>query len=749
MHFKILFNLQKSKSMKKNNFLIIILMFFLICPLTSSAETALKKGEKIISNSDYLFYDLKNKIIKASGNVVAHSDGKLIKGDNIEVDRKNNTIAISGNAFLETEEGNISGESIVLNNETKKGVIKNGKIFVSEVHFYIKGDRIEKTGEKTYIAENASVTSCDKPENDWEIKASKLKATIDGYGHVFNATLNTRENPLFYIPWMFFPLKTERESGFLVPEFEYSEQDGAQYNQPYYLVLSDQADATFYYHFIEKRSDRKGFEFRLRNSDSSYTELYYDEIQNDPYLYNEDSYEDPDIKNHDRYWFRLKSDLNFDSGFKVNIDIDHASDPDYISEFDSNYLGYEHVDKSFSENFGRNLEEDDDYERTNRILVSKTFQYASFETELFWNDDLVLKETGAEDDTVQTLPRVSLYVPRKSIFNLPLQTSFDTEYDYFHRIYGEKGHRVNVTPTLYLPINFSNFLSLEPSAYVNETFWYTEEKDRESGSDEYNFRQIYGFDLKASTSVYKVFDTKGETIEKIKHTITPELTYSFIPDQDQESLPDFDDFDRLERKKELEFSLIQTLTTKEILPSINENDPKKYSYKEIVRFELSQIYDISENEKAEESEVPYEAKPFEDLEAYLKITPCDRFNLEYDAKWSHYDYLLSERNIAINAFSENGSRIGFEHRYTHDENESLIVTADLIFSPEIRIHGRYETTLMEDNLKKDDYEKEIGLEYTSQCWSSDLSYSEEEDDRKVTLRIFLKGFGGMYQSVSE
>lgn len=748
MHFKILFNHQKSKSMKKKQFLITFLTAMILNPFLIKAQPVIKKGEKITTKADSVFYDLKNNKITANGNVLTESGGKKIKGDFVAIDRKNSTLRINGNGFLETEDGNLRGDEIFLDYKTEKGLIKNGKVFIDEVHFYISGEKINKISNKTYIAEKAALTSCDNPKKDWEIKANKIKATIDGYGYTLNTTLNAKKFPVLYMPWMFFPLKTQRESGFLPPKIKFSSDKGFEYSQPFYLVLSDQADATFYYHFMEKESHRKGLEFRIRNSESSYTEIFYDEMKDTSYKY---SGSNEKKRDRNRYWFKMKSDLELGAGFKANIDLDHASDPDYISEFDDNFLGYNHANSSFSKNFGRSLEEDDDTKRTNRIFISKNFKDSSFETELFWNDDLVVKETNEKDTTVQQLPRVSYYIPRKSFLNLPLEFSLDNEYNYFHRIYGEKGHRFNFTPKIYMPFQAFNSISIEPSLHLNETFWQTEEKDRKGSDDEFNFRQIYGFDLKSSTSFFRIFDINGKNIQKLKHVITPEINYYFVPDQDQDEFPDFDDFDRLERKKEVEFKLVQTLTSKEKLKNISP-DMDDYLYREFMRFELSQKYDISENEIADESETNYKARPFEDLYTYIRIRPLKQFYMEFDSKWSHYESNFSTRNISLSFLTKNNSRFGFEHRLKDEDNENyktIRFTGDYIYSPKIRLHGLYETTLNKKKSSSDVDEKEIGIEYKSQCWTTDLVYSEDDDEKKITLKLYLMGLGGIYQSVSD
>lgn len=711
------------------------------------SKTFFEKGEKIDTYADSVYYDTKLKTVKASGGVVISGKNKKIMGDNVFIDQTSRIISITGSAVFQTDNETLTGDSIFFNYETEKGIIRNGKIFISDINFYIKGKKIEKISENVYMAHDASLSSCDNPEEDWEFTAEKIWAEIDGYGYAFNMKLNTMDRPLFYFPFLYFPVKTERQSGLLVPQIDYSSEYGLDYNQPLYLVLSDQADLTLYYNFIEKRSDRTGAEFRYKHSQESFTQILYDQINNDPYLYNEHMFKDPEIENNDRYWFRMKSDFFSSSGFKTSIDLDIVSDPDYLTDFDKGYMGFDFTEKVFTENFRRNIDPDDEIKRTNRIYSSKNFGKNIFEAEFLWMDNLVIKEKNTKDYTVQKLPRLSLYSPRKAYDFIPFQTSFTSEYNYFHRTHGEKGHRIDITPGIYLPFNIGRYLYVEPGAYLHETLWYTQNHEQNQDTEK-SFRQLYGIDLKTSSSVYRVYNIFGDNIEKIKHTITPEVNYHFIPEKDQTDLPNFEDFDRIEEKNELEFALIQTLTSKKILPSPDNSEEKKFGYHEFLRFKLSQTYDIADDKLIYDNNDEYELGRFEPLEAYLKITPVNNLSFEFTGEYDHYQYLVNKRNFALNLSSDKGSRLRLQHRYSYKENESAAVSGELVLSPSINLFGSYERIFMENNVEKNEYDKEIGFHYFSQCWDAGLMYSEDEDEKRVSFIINLKNFGGIYPGIT-
>jgi hypothetical protein len=56
---------------------------------------------------------------------------------------------------------------------------------------------------------------------------------------------------------------------------------------------------------------------------------------------------------------------------------------------------------------------------------------------------------------------------------------------------------------------------------------------------------------------------------------------------------------------------------------------------------------------------------------------------------------------------------------------------------------------MENDIEKNEYEKEFGFNYKSQCWDAGILYTEEEDEKRVSFIINLKNFGGIYPGITE
>lgn len=145
----------------------------------------------------------------------------------------------------------------------------------------------------------------------------------------------------------------------------------------------------------------------------------------------------------------------------------------------------------------------------------------------------------------------------------------------------------------------------------------------------------------------------------------------------------------------------------------------------------------------------YKHGRFQPLSAYLKFTPFSQLNFEFTGEYDHYQYMINKRNFALNILSDKGSKLRLEHRYTHEENKSAVISGEIVVSPSLNLYASYERIYMEDDIEKNEYDKKIGFHYISQCWDGGIFYSEDEKEKRVSFIINLKNFGGIYPSITE
>ncbi len=708
----------------------------------------------------------------AQGDVVITRKHLEIRADEIRFDRKEQVITAEGNVFMASRGDTVSGKRVVMDMDAETGQIDQGRIFFKDKHFYITGQHIEKLGENKYRARRVRVTTCDPDNPDWQITGRDLKLEVEGYGTLYDAALRVKDVPVLYTPYLFFPVKIKRQSGFLIPEMGYSNEKGAEYLQPYYWVINDSADMTFYAHHMGLRGEKVGAEYRQVFGEDSRVTLMYDYFHDekvndepdDEYAYGGDDYLRP---NDDRYWFRMKQDQKLGYGISAQLDLDIVSDQDYLQEFEEGYTGFDAADEYFESEFGRDLDDNTDDTRENRLNFYKGWDQYGLNAELRWYDDIIKRRWEDTDDTAQRLPEIQFNALKQPLFESPLYYQLDSEYVYCWREDGVKGHRADIHPTLFWPLHFEPFLYVEPSVGFRETTWWIETYDgRMSTSDKKKSRAMYNLNLEVSSELYRVFSFGQKNSSKLKHTMIPEIAYEYVPYEDQKRYPVFDDdLDVIEEENKVTYSLTNTFTLRQKKKGKNGDSKKpNYRYNRLCRFKIWQSYDIGEarddDGADQDSHVDWEnreeRRPFSPIEAELDINLFSWWRLDADAAWDVYENQFVTYNAASVFKNNRGDRLRLEYRYDRDVVESIYLESKVVLNDAFNAYAIHECTLEGEDTDSEeedddniDIETGFGIEYKSGCWSIQVGYLQEADEHSYTFMVNLYGLGEVGSPVVE
>ncbi len=717
-----------------------------LCLLAASGAAAkdykLGPGPWQIS-ADNFDYHQPSGTYRAYGNVVVQRGEHMLVADQAEFNSKTGRVVAQGHVRLTTGKDSVRADRIEMDLETETGTIENGKIFLAENHFYIFGDRIRKIGPDTYSAEKATVTTCDGPNPDWKITGKNVKVTIEGYGFVSHAAFWARKLPVLYTPYLVFPVKLKRQSGLLTPRAEFSDRRGAEFVQPFFWAISPSADATFYAHYMDKRGLKSGLEFRWVTDPLSRGAVMLDGFQDRQiddgsaaktslWGYPDDNAIRP---NSDRYWLRGKVDQQFGEGFSAKLDIDLLSDQDYLREFKNSYAGYNETRKAFNKTFGRALDDYDDPVRLNRLNLNRTWSRVSLNADLQWYDDVIKRRQADSDDTLQRLPAIDLNIAKSPLPYLPLKYRLASNYTYLYRQDGDRAHRLDLHPKLLWPTSIGPYLTLEPSAGLRYTVWQMEKVASSNDLKRFHSRTIYDLELALASQLHRIFRIGQERL--LKHSLQPEVTYQYIPDQDQSRLPDFDGVDRIEARNLITYSLNNLFTLRIPKGSGTAAAGKRFDYLSLARLKIRQSYDINKANQGDD-------RPFSDIFGELDITPGRWFWVDSDATWSPYDNRMNAYNLGIGLFDNRGDRLYSEYRYRKQTSEeegldSILVSADLVVTRRLKLTGAYER----NRLTGTDIRKAVGFTYSAQCWRLEVDYSKEQDEEKISAMIHLSGLGSV------
>jgi LPS-assembly protein len=94
--------------------------------------------------------------------------------------------------------------------------------------------------------QGVTFTTCPLRDQSWQLKAKSIVLdTRNKVGTGRGAQVDFMGVPLVYLPWVSFPLSSERKSGFLFPGVGNTSTNGLQLSVPYYWNIAPNADFTF------------------------------------------------------------------------------------------------------------------------------------------------------------------------------------------------------------------------------------------------------------------------------------------------------------------------------------------------------------------------------------------------------------------------------------------------------------------------------------------------------------------------
>lgn len=694
-------------------------------------------------------YDDERKLYIAEDDVVITGGATRLEADYVEFSNKTKDAFAQGNVLLISGQDSITCNAMQINLLTEKGTINKGTIFIQENNFYINGENIKKTGQFTYSADKGSITSCAGDTPDWKITGKNIKVTVEGYGNASHTVLWAKKIPALYSPYLSFPVKTKRQTGFLIPRITSSDRKGFEYEQPLFLAISQNMDASIYADYMSDRGTKVAGEFRYVLDSASKGAMFMDymddsKIGDGTEANKEYSYDTTSPRtNNDRYWFRMKHDQDLTNGFTAKLDLDVVSDADYLLEFRDGFTGYDETNDFFGTAFGRSLDEYDDTTRKNSLVISKNWSTYSFNAQALWYDDVVARQDDTDDTTLQTLPSLEFDASKQQIGTSGVYYTLDSEFRSFYRKDTDQdaskplvnGQRLDVYPKFSLPTRLGKSFFFEPYIGTRGTAWFTDDyTDGDGNDDTFRTRATYDMGAQLSTTINKIFTLDNGFADKIKHTLVPKIEYAYQPNVIQDDLPYFDSIDSIDQENLATWSLTNSFITRN--PIENPDGTTSSQYEEIVWIKLYQSYNLTERN----------ASPWSDLSLESEFTPIQYFSMTADIDWSPYTNHFTDTKVGANIRDHRGDSLRTYYRYTKDSLKTS--TDESLETWYTRLNVQLTDTLAaycsyESDLKiNENIESIVGFTIKKACWGLGVEFKDTSADTSISFMITLNGIGG-------
>jgi LPS-assembly protein len=437
------------------------------------------------------------------GNVeLKRGDGRL-RADKVRYDRESGqTDAWGGVALSDVALGNRYQTSEAhLRLPARTGYAGPGTFVLTRGHARGDGERTDFEGPNQTRLFGVRYTTCAPGQDSWYLHAGELKLdTAEDIGTAYHAWLEFQGLPVFYFPYINFPISDRRKSGFLPPQVGYSDKRGFELATPYYFNLAPNYDDTLTPRLLTDRGLQLQNEFRHLGRGSS---TRFDA----EYLYHDRVY------GSERYAGLLQHRNQLSPGWSANIDLRGVSDDNYLNDFSDN------LNLTSQTHLPRLAEAFYQGDRWNFTARASGFQTI----------DPTIAPT---DRPYMRLPQLVLTASDPAVSNRP-QLLLDGEWVNFERSESVTGGRLGLTAGAALPLSNSYaFLTPRVSARgitysLNATTGETSDPNVASGV------------LSLDSGLFFERETRWGGRGFVQ-TLEPRLYYLYVPYKNQDQQPNFD-----------------------------------------------------------------------------------------------------------------------------------------------------------------------------------------------------------------
>ena len=202
--------------------------------------------------------------VEAAGGVAIRQGNRLLTARKANFDEATSLARAEGDVGLDEPGFSVRGATATVDLAAANAVVDDAEFVLADLELRGQAARIEIRGEVLELGA-AAVTGCPPGNPAWRIRAQSVR--LDRNANVAtarHARLQLGRMPVFYAPYLRFPVSGERSSGFLVPDL-YIGGEGIDLATPYYLNLAPNYDATLTPRWIAERGFAIEGQVRHRN----------------------------------------------------------------------------------------------------------------------------------------------------------------------------------------------------------------------------------------------------------------------------------------------------------------------------------------------------------------------------------------------------------------------------------------------------------------------------------------------------
>lgn len=503
--------------------------------------------------ADSLEYVKDKKKMIAKKNVVMTYQNVKITADYAEVETETKKAYARGHVIVfQKDKATARGEEITYDFATQQGSFPRAQVI--SFPWYGSGEDIQQVKEGVTVIKEGTVTTCDRENPHYEIRAKKATIHTGDKIVVWNARIYVLGKPVFWWPYLVIPLQS-RNLPFQI-NAGYNSKHGAYIETTKGFSVTKNVFGKILADWRSKRGFGAGgvldYDFGQYAQGSFIGYWTQDDRAPTPGL-------DPppgsppnaeprspysELEDRDRGRLTWRHRTDFDPYTNVILRYNRFADELFLQDF----FEKEHRNEVEPQSF---------------VTFTKNSERFGFLT-------TVQKKMNTFEALVERLPTVQLDWKNQPFFIPGLyyenQSSFSNLSKRLSRSdYNEDVVRVDTFHEWSLPMKWKE-IKLTPYSNIRGTFY---SRDKESNNRRFRLAVGYGADLR--TQFYKTFHTNfnklGIEVNNLRHILEPSIRYDAIHPStvSDETLHHFDSIDRVDDRDVITFGLENRLQTKRVI----------------------------------------------------------------------------------------------------------------------------------------------------------------------------------------
>ncbi|HLF17960.1 MAG TPA: LPS assembly protein LptD [Candidatus Omnitrophota bacterium] len=670
-----------------------LLIYFPAADVSSADSTS--KANSVELNGDVVEYSVDSSAVTARGNVIIHNAEATLYCDEVQFDQATNIAHALGHVRLVNKQGEISGDELTFDFNTMTGDFHNARIVADP--YYGGARKISRVSDSKMVMEDGYLTTSDFDKPEYRVVSSRIEIYPGEKIVASHNRIKLGNIPVAYMPHYVQSLKEKEPRWHITPGHD--KDWGAFLLTTWRYYVSEKLKGAIHLDYRDRLDFAGGLDvdYKTENFGTGVLKTYYTmerDITSDRILEERPSV----MSERDRYKAEWRHRWQMDEKTNVILQYYRISDATFLKDY-------------FERDFDR------DQTPPSFFVLTRTLPKGilSLRADKQVNSFVATTERIPElryDLTNQKIGNTSLYYKNFTTMTSlsyvgasPTDVRLDT-------------NRIHTEHQLSHPMKLG-FLEFTPFIGGEWTF-YSRLKDPNEDKD---VREYYKAGASLQTKFYRLFDVNapflGEEIKRMRHIITPSLTYQVAKDPTiaNSELEQFDTIDSRLRQDAVTVALENKLQVKRNGQTV-----------EFLRAVLSSDYYLEDDPSGE---------GFEIIKTDIDFRPADWLTLYFDSQYDLDQSRLDTANFDFYINSGQKWNVGVGRRYNVDVDDQITTHFHYKFNSKWAFQLLNRFNIDTADLEEQQYVLTRDLH----SWEMDIHINDKKEEGSEFIVVFrLKAF---------